>query len=253
MTGPEDELMTRLGEAARDRAGEEDDEVWEQLAAGLLPPERLAELERQAAGSPEIALRLRTFRPLDAGFKDRVARGLGAPAAPVPVRPRRAARWVGAAAGLALAAGLLVMVSRPPPSALPAYTLSAQGDSALRGDPQAPSQPLTLSPSSRVQLLLRPAQPVDGEVAARLYTSTGGVPAQWDAPLERSPEGALRLSAPASAIPRGGDRPTALLVFVGRPGALPSSPAEAARLAEPGAALPASLQAFQVELRWTAD
>ncbi len=254
MTSPEDELVRRLGEAARARAAEEDDALWEQVAMGTLPPQQLADLEKKAASSPEVAERLRVFRPLSPEVKARIAHGVSRTAAPAHAMRAKPPRWWVPTVGLALAATLVTVVMQqasPPP--LPEYALTATGDSQLRGGAApAPDAKVQLTPSSRLQLLLRPAQAVSGELSASVYVVRGQALSRWEASVETSEEGSVRIVAEASRFPGPAEPRSHLVVVMGRKDALPKTPEQAAPWVNGERAPPAGVQLHPLDVEWAA-
>jgi hypothetical protein len=119
------------------------------------------------------------------------------------------------------AAAMIAFVSIDGASpALPEYQLVKRGGAQeLRGSAEQ-TEVLRLSQGTRFELILRPGVPAEGAVAARAFIpSQGGVQA-WDAKVESSSDGALRITATQAELPAGVDR---ILIAVARPDDLPSA------------------------------
>ncbi|HEU4410627.1 MAG TPA: hypothetical protein VFS43_35555 [Polyangiaceae bacterium] len=141
----------------------------------------------------------------------------------------RLTRWhFGTTAALAVAASIaFFLVFGPEGSSgegLPAYSLSLSGSvSELRGEPAAPSATAKVRADSTLTLVLRPEAPVARPLEARAFVERGGALRRLEAPVEVSPEGAVRLVARADRLfrpPLGTHR---LIVAVGPRGALPDA------------------------------
>ncbi len=229
MSSDDERLLSRMGQALRDRQGREEAAASEGLPRELTEPlpasfrEALAERALQTLG-PARAAPAVAARPI------------------ASARPRR--RWLAPSFVLALgAAAAAWMMWRAP--ALPAYALALEGgDAPLRGAPAAagPGR-VTLARDSRLELVLRPATPVEGAVQARIYLA-GDPPVPLDAAVEVAPSGAVRWSGTAEQLVGARTGEVDLLVVVGRPAALPA-PGELARQPEGGR----TWQRFRVPLR----
>jgi len=245
-----DKLLQELGRVARERQhAEARDARWESLTEGTLSEEERRELERLAEEDPSTAETYEAFKPLDAGAKERIAARLERqlaeepaqeaappPARVVPISSSR--RWRGLApalAAMAAAAAVLVVVLPRQGPPLPAYTLALSSEQGVRSGAPGPEVP-RLGPGSQLDLLLRPEQAVEGPVEVRAFLLRPGEARAWNPPLERSPEGAVRIRGPVEtllSIPPG---EWTLAVAVGRPGALPESPDEIRARVEEGRA-----------------
>lgn len=244
-----DKLLQELGRVARERQqAEARDERWESLTEGTLSEEDRRELERLAGQEPSAAEAYEAYKPLDAAAKERIAARLEqqlagqstqqapAPARVVPISSSR--RWRGvvpAVAALAAAAAILVLVLPRQPPPLPGYTLSLSSEQGVRSGTPEPEVP-RLGPGSQLDVLLRPEQAVEGPLEVRAFLVRPGEARAWSPPLERSPEGAVRIRGPVEtllSIPPG---EWTLAVAVGRPGALPEAPGEVLAAVEEGRA-----------------
>ncbi|MCA9554677.1 MAG: hypothetical protein KC933_31900, partial [Myxococcales bacterium] len=101
----------------------------ERLVQGTLPPAERAALEADAASDPELAEILRLAAPLSASTTAQILGEVRREVRPMP-RPRP--RLWAAAAGLAAAAGalLLARVTAPPIAPLPHYQVEARVEDA---------------------------------------------------------------------------------------------------------------------------
>jgi hypothetical protein len=238
----DDELFSALAEANRERDPLADPR-WDALARGALSPADRAALEALAGSSGAGRAAMEAFAPLDERERTQLvakilaARGASpgepaqAPAPPqavarvIPFPARRRALLFSAATLAAVAASAALFFRSPGGSAIPTYQASIAGEQAQRspfGDPDAARR---LGPGSAIDLVLRPATPVSGPLAARGFVLQGGRVRAWDAPVVISEEGAVRIAGSYDAllggIPSG---PCELVFAVGRPGELPSSP-----------------------------
>jgi hypothetical protein len=114
---------------------------------------------------------------------------------------------------------------------IPEYALQVSAQSEMRSAPavvEAGEEPVVVrvGRSTRVHLSLRPATGVAGEVAARVYLSSGAALLAWPARQQVAESGALQLVLdPAPAAIAGAQA----LVVVGRPQLLAARGAELAR------------------------
>jgi hypothetical protein len=197
----DDPLLTRLGEALRSRREREGELSLEARAEGGpsgAPPDPPGDEARPLDVFAPLSERVR------ASIVERSLRGLAegpaappAPAGTVSLRPRRR-RPPGSALGalVALAAALWLLWPSP---RLPPYTLTIEGgDSALRsagGEGQGGAgRPIAVTAGSHLELVLRPATPIDGAVEARLYlvASPGAPPIVTGRSAEVAPGGSVR-------------------------------------------------------------
>jgi hypothetical protein len=236
-----DKLLLELGRVARERQrAESRDERWESLTEGTLSEDERRELERLAAEDPSAAEAYEAFRPLDAAAREHIAARLERELAP-PARlapPTRGHRWRRLAPALgAMAAAaavlLLVLPGKAPP--LPGYTLSVSSEQAVRAGAPEPEVP-RLGPGSRLDVLLRPEQAVEGPVEVRAFLLRPGEARAWNPPLERSAEGAVRIQGPVEALLSLPPGEWTLAIAVGRPGTLPEAPGEVLARVEEGRA-----------------
>ncbi len=217
-----DELLEEVAAALRARDPEAEAaqraewEAWERLAAGE-DDEALTDPERREAFAPMDDATLEALTAAAAGAlsgttSDKVAETMSAtdatdeapparpPAEVVPIgRGRRA--WIAGGVVLAAAAAVLFLVLRPQTDAgaLDGYTLQlTAGDRELRSEGAAAPE-ATLSPGSRVEIVLRPeTERAPPEV--RCFLVADGARAPWDPPVERSARGAIRIAGTARAL-----------------------------------------------------
>lgn len=203
-----DELLARLGELAReeDEALEADPRRKELLAP--LGPEFRVELEKKLGVKPVDE------RP------------------PAPVIPLWR-RFAPAALGIAAAAAVALFVfGRGGESSVPEYAMTVTGGDKEVRSMHAPSL-LKLSPGSRFEVLLRPAHPTK-DIAVRSFLVKAGAAKPWEAPLEVSPAGAVRIAGETSKLFPGGPGEYGVLVLIGEPRRLDVDLPTAARIWDNG-------------------
>jgi hypothetical protein len=114
---------------------------------------------------------------------------------------------------------------------LPGYSLVVRGGDRSSRSADAPpaSGPVEVHRDSHLELVLRPATSVTAGIGVRAFLVQDGVARTWNAPLQRSAGGAVRVAGAAGQlldVPAG----TWDLAFaVGREGSLPSDPGAVAR------------------------
>lgn len=247
---PVDPLLAALARTAREERDEEGALArFGPLTHADLPEEERAQLEDEAAQTPESDELLALLRPIDAAARGRMVAGAaaalrdgrteaapssaapapaaGAGGAVVPFRSRPRA-WRGTAvvaSALAIAAGVtLYFTTRGSSPALPAYEASiAGGVSTTRAPGDAPP---TLVPGKAVRVRLRPEQAVTGRVTARAALRQGDRLVQLDGSLQTFEKGALalQLTVPADVRPGAAEL---ILVVAGdghTPAAVPADP-----------------------------
>jgi hypothetical protein len=206
------------------------DEDWLELVGEAARAQRhddaaiLAQLEATEEGRGLLAA-------LDEGARARIA----ATAFPAPPSARRA-EVIAIRAGVALAAAAalaLVVRGASPGAPLPPYEVAISGPtSPLRGAPGtaalSPHESITLAPASPLEIVLRPDQDVRGPVTAGAFLVAGATVRAWDAPIEVSQDGAVRIAGEADRLFAGKRGDVDVIVVVARPGAIP----EAARAIE---------------------
>jgi hypothetical protein len=240
----DDEILSVATEVARKRHVLADPR-WEALAHGTLGEADRAELEALAQRSDEARRALDLHRPLDALEEEelieralaRASKQTPDPASPspsptpvIPQRPRRLglAAFV-SLASVAAAVVLFLQVDRGgvTPGPLPSYSSPAiTGEQLQRGvaSPDVPEH--VFGPGSEVELVLRPDVPARGPIAAHTFLGRGGHVAAWGAPIEVSTDGSVRIAGSYETIFRGvPPGPVDLVIAVGRPGRVPSTPA----------------------------
>jgi hypothetical protein len=203
----DDRLLRALGQLAREQEAQ-------QPPADLLRPPAPAAQER-VVGAVLAQL---------AGAAAPAAPAIAPPAA-VPAARRRRWRWtLGLLVPLAAAAaGVVLWMRADPGAALPAYAMTVAGGvaeyrAAGAGDD---GKPLALAAGAPLEVVLRPAIPARGTPGLRLFWVRGGQVRRWAVEPQRSPEGALRVRAPAEAP--FGPGPGELVAIVARPDLLPDA------------------------------
>jgi hypothetical protein len=219
-----EELMNAVAELIRDQRVVEQ---LERMAAGRLPPDELAELERRAADDPSLRAALALCRPPEPGFHDRLAQAarssLGGPSPARRLRWRRSMTWWSSGAAVAAAAAaLLLFVRGEAPADLPAYRLSIAGTSEYRAAQPAGRDLVELGAGGALELVLRPAVRVAEPVEAWFFAVDGDRVEPVSLALERDASGAMRATG---TVGEWAARPI-LLVAIGRAGRAPA-PADA--------------------------
>lgn len=255
----EDELLKRLAETARQEQEEERsrlDSRWDDLTAGMLPASEVETLRMETGDSAAGRQAYEAFSPLGAGFRARTTTAIrrrllaadppsaertqdqkppGMPSAGGLWRPW--ASWVTAAAALAAASLLLVLWPAGKLEPLPPYTDELTGGvQTLRGEdqgePNSSREPKHFAPGTRFDLVLRPDRRVEGPVSVRAYMLSGQDLRDWQVPIEIDPTtGVVRIAGELGQEIRLPPGETALVVAVGRPGALPTADVLSERLA----------------------
>ncbi len=235
-----DDLLRQVGKVAAEQLKEEadrHDDRFEQLAAGTLPSEERAALERLASSSEEAKRALALFRPADEAFRKRIHSAveplLPSSAKQTPAqRRRRPARspyrlWtLGMTAALvSAAAAVVVFVLLPAGTPLPSYSMALDGAVKEMRDAQGASASKTgvprFHPDSPLQIVLRPQTNVAAEVDALVFVQQDTTLNQLSPERQRSAKGSFRFwGAVDSAwhLPPG---PSVLWFVVGPAGELP--------------------------------
>ena len=235
-------MLASLGEHLREET--RDLMPFQRHALGELGAAELRALESAAESSPYAARALELHRPLATdeqnALLDKIDATLGAPASVpamstirVPAAAVPADQGGGLAkvvklrvlAPLALAAGLGLFVmneARRGDGDLPRYAMVATGgESELRGSgaTEQGASALRVRAGSRFELVLRPATPIAGPVAARAFVvRPAGTMELTDANVEVSSEGSVRIRG---VMPEAADA-NAIVALVGRPAAVKS-------------------------------
>lgn len=239
----DDALLEALGALAREQAAEGPALAdLEALAGGEHDPADRAAFEALLAEDPEAAAlldRLAGPAPVDR-FAEAARAALTAPPAesPEPAEPSepvtperggarvlafpRRAVFVGLGVALAAAAAAVFFLVRPATPPLPDFTASVSGGQHIVRGAGAAETP-TLGPDDRLDIVLTPAVPVEGEVVVvGFVVEPDGAVRPWKAPTEISPDGAVRIAGTGRAlglIDDGPARAVTLRLLVGRPGA----------------------------------
>ena len=263
---PSEELLEQLGSLAR----QQDilrDARWDAYAAGALPEGERAALEALAQASPEGRDALEAFAPLgEAAHAKAASRVLAlltptAAAAPPPVRlapviplssrrKRLATAITASSVVFAAAAGAALLLRSPSALApLPTYALGVEGGERLERSGGAPTAgPLRLGPGSRLTLTLRPETTVEGPLALRAALLRGDQALAWEPRAELTPGGAVRISGDREALfPAVAPGRVEVVLVVGRPEGLPTTPKALQELAASASPAP-SLRVLRVPI-----
>lgn len=213
----EDELLRALGKLAAEEARAL--EAYERVARG-----DASSRDEDAVTDREV---LEGLRPLGPELEASIAATLAERAAP----PRRARSWsrraasIGAA--LLLAAGVALVLRPSREGALPSYTVDVPALATMRGpgDAPPPGGACAVRAGSRgeIELTLTPERAVRDEVGVRAYLQRGAELVDAAPRVERSPDGAVRLTVPRTALLGASE----LRLVVGLPSALDAAPQRA--------------------------
>jgi hypothetical protein len=222
----EDKLMKKLGQVQRQEASEAGlDDRLERLAQGRLTEAERQELETLALQNPELARAVEAFRPLGDEFHEQTTERLAETLGFRPEKKRaRRSIWFFLPVPAALAAAVLVlflfMGGEPQP--LPAFHFEVTGGvRAFRG--LQPPEPLKLVPGSTLQIQLRPAKAVEGEIAVSTLLAREEEVIPLSIPVDQAPSGAVRLRGVVGEDIRFMPGSFNLVVMLARPGEMPES------------------------------
>ena len=250
----DDELLAATVDAAKyDRERDAHEERLRAYAEGRLSRDEVAEAARAAGVDGDLEDELRAFRPIDASARERFAlraveqlaaprpaatapptRPLTAPAVTPDAGTRTLRRVALAASAIALAAAFILVV-RTRDGGLPPYEVAfVGGDQALRGPTAVDAGVHKFSHGEPFRMVLRPRTALGGDVAAKLFLRRDGDVRAWDAPVDVSSEGAVRIVAPLDTLPAGTYGDWELVVVLGRRESLPASAADLDASARPG-------------------
>jgi hypothetical protein len=192
---------------------------------------------RGAAGAPATSARESGSRAAGsraAGSRAAGSRaaGSGEPAAQsvysarMAVRPaRRTARTVAIFAAPLAAAAALVLLMRTRQVDLPAYDLeiASSVQDTRAGGPSEHVSEARLDRTAAFEMVVRPAERARTPIAARAALVHEQRAVAWDAPIEISPEGAVRVRGAARALFGDARGVYEIVVVVARPEDLPSA------------------------------
>jgi hypothetical protein len=191
----DDELLRSLGKAAR-----------EDRDASPSPGEKALE------GALDGAFEERLFAEL--GIAETASGTSGAPAEerraeaprnviPFPPNRARSTSRIFAGVGMAFAAAAaVVLVQRGGGERLGGYELSAQSERLERSD-EAESTTITASVGRPLTLVLRPTEKTTASPEVRVTAAFGAAPEAWDAKVESSATGSLRVTVVPAAPGKG--------------------------------------------------
>ncbi len=242
----DDELLAATVEAARDDARRAHEERLDAYADRRISAAEVTALARAAGVDDNLDDELRAFRPVDDEARARIAARVTAELATRAPASGKGARvgvrsWtfrsVTIAAGVLTMAAAVALVVRTRDAALPAYEIAfVGGDQALRGAVPAAVAPVhKFSRGESFRMVLRPRTALGGPVAARLFLRRGADVRAWDAPVDVSSEGAVRVVASLDTLPAASEGDWDLVVVVGRPDAVPRAAADLGDALDSGA------------------
>jgi hypothetical protein len=171
------------------------------MALGGLMSDQEAEAERAQAAidegdaealGPEGPRLVEALRPLDETELAHLQTAVRAKKPTAKVLRFPARRWAWVAAGLAAAAALVFLLRPAPPT--PAYELVVRSAGAQDVRGEVPEGSLTFRPGTRFDFVLRPSEAVTGVPRVQAFRTREGERQTWDAPVERDPKGAIRVT-----------------------------------------------------------
>jgi hypothetical protein len=185
---------------------EQIDPRLERLARGELSDAERRTLEEEAKSNAELAQAMALHAPLSSEYRQKLA---------ATVRPKVIPlRRIVAIASLAAAAAVGGIVVLQPEPEMPAYALNARAsDAEWRGE--APRKREVRSDST-IEIVLTPATPVPGKVAAKLFVLENGALQEVAVRAQISDDGAVRWLDRADTISGGRTGPVTLVAKVGR-------------------------------------
>lgn len=212
----DDKLLRMLGSIAAEQRREGEASPHERWSRGELSTAEIAALERSTASNDDERDLLEVARPLDTAARERIVRTLADRLAPT----RRPWQWqrrvTVAVSGLALAAALALFVRQTGSGELPAYVLESSGASSSRDGPASTAGRATCALRANTggsfELLARPSDAVEHEVAAHAFLVRGGDVEPWKGQLRTSPKGTVQLLDETRTL----DGASELRVVIGR-------------------------------------
>jgi hypothetical protein len=204
-----DDLLGELGQHVRvqDESEAAEDPVWERLSRGELSATEDGALRARAAADPAIAELYAAYRPLPVELRERLVEQAKSELSVAP--PARVLPWrrlaIAIVAPLAAAAALILFLRHPvgeqASAPLPAYALAfTGGDRTTRSAPANDDGPVELHADSRIDIVLRPSTAAPGPVLVQAFLLQGSEVHPWPVPMQRSPEGAVRISGDAGSL-----------------------------------------------------
>lgn len=218
MDEEDDRLARAVGAVMKDE--DSMDAQLERYARGALSDAERRTLEAKAERDPALKTALELYAPLSSELKLRLAElGDDASSAPEKVIALSSRRrvWIAGAIAAAAAAVLVALIFRPVPTTLPSYALSSRaGDAILRG--AAETKRGRMRADSELELILKPAQPIDPRmIEAALYVDGE----KSAAVAELSGDGAVRWIGRAEQLAGSRTGTVAMTMIVGLRGHLP--------------------------------
>ncbi len=263
----EDSLLKELARVAREDQEAENERLdrrWDALSSGELSAEEDETLRALAATDEKTAMVYEAFRPLDEGFRTRMAESVRfrlkadrrAPKEPATAAatatPMRRIKWW-APAALAVAASLLVVLLPPRTGPMPSYQLFIEGsvrEFRSQGLGINDAGPRVFATGNRLRLVLTPHLAVDEPVAARFFIERMNEVTSLTTPEPMiSGDGAVRLEGEVGTEVRLPAGNSTLLAVVGRHRSLPDGEDLRSRLGKDLRLDTADWVAFRIPVR----
>jgi hypothetical protein len=167
-------------------------DIWEEVSSGQLDRRLHAALRVLAEEREDIARKLAAHTPLDEAFRVRVTEAVAAQL--VHEAQRRRFLRLGMPTFMIGAAAAVLLTVVFPSADVPAYDLTVAGGIAeTRGTADEHAQVVLATPTSELELVLRPARRVEGELVLSVYLYSSRAAFALQKQAERAPGGAFRL------------------------------------------------------------
>jgi hypothetical protein len=219
-----DQLLKALAELER----EEDQAVdprLEALARGTIDPATRAELEATKSKDEVDA-----YTPVGDAAQERFLAGAvaafhGSTSSNVVVElaAKRRRKLTSGLVVLAIAASVSMIFLRPSSTSPPAYVLEiSAGDRTLRSGDLPENEVPRFAPSSRIEVVLRPATAIEDELEARAFYAGPGEVRSLPKVVEKSDGGAFRFAGRVDEVLPGATGEIELGFLIGPKGSLPT-------------------------------
>ena len=167
-------------------------DIWDELSAGQLDRRLHAALRLLAEEREDVARKLSAYTPLDEAFRARVTEAVATQL--VHEAQRRRFLRLGMPTFMIGAAAAVLLTFTFQARGVPSYALTVGGGVAeVRGARVEEAEVVLATPASELELVLRPAQRVEGEVVLSVYLYGSGRAFPLQHRPERDPSGAFRL------------------------------------------------------------